>query len=64
MTLPESILTFRENLIKMTIYLIKYASLTNFIENGRGTDARIIFDIKFALLYMNGMTSLFLNSEE
>ena len=36
---------FRENLIKVTIHLIKRKPFINFAKNGK--------DIKFALLFMN-----------
>ena len=62
--LSESTLTFRENLIKVTIHLIKHTSFINFGENGKDTNVTIIFDIKFALLFMNGYVSLFLRKIE
>ena len=62
-TLSESKLMFIENLIKITIHLIKHTPLTNFRENGKGTNRTIIFDIKFALLFPNGKMLAFLNSE-
>ena len=45
---------FRENLIKPSIHLIKYTSFINFGGNRKDTNGMIIFDIKFALLFMTG----------
>ena len=50
----ESTLMFRENLIKVSIHLIKHAPFINFGENWKDTNGTINFDIKFALLFMNG----------
>ena len=44
----------RENLIKVIIHLIKYTPLINFGEKGKDTSRTIVFDVKFALLFMNG----------
>ena len=63
-TLSESALMFRENLIKVTIHLIKHTPFINFGENGKDTNETIVFDIKFPLLFMNGYNvSLQLYSE-
>ena len=53
-SLSESTLMFRKNLIKVTIHLIKHTPFINFGENGKDTNGTIIFDIKFVLLFMNG----------
>ena len=53
-TLSESPLIFRENLIKVTIHLIKHTPFINFGEKGKDTNKTIVFDIEFALLFMNG----------
>ena len=53
-TLSESTLMFRENLIEVTIHLIKHTPFIHFGENGKDTNRKIILDIKFALLFMNG----------
>ena len=58
-TLSESTLVFSENLIKVTIRLIKHTPFINFGENGKDTNGTIIFDIKFVLLFMNAYVSLF-----
>ena len=59
-TLSECILMLRENLVKVTTHLIKHTTFINFGENGKETDGRIIFNIKFVLLFMNGyIASLF-----
>ena len=50
-TLWGSTLVLRENLIKVTIDLIKHPPFINFGENGKDTNGTIIFDIKFALFY-------------
>ena len=50
-SLSEPALMFRENLIKVTVYLIKHTPFINFGENGKDTNGTIIFDIKFALLF-------------
>ena len=60
-TLSESALMFRENLIEVTIHLIKHTPFINFGENGKDTNRTKILDIKFAL-YM-GIMSAFFNSE-
>ena len=52
--LSEFTLMFRENLIKVTIHLIKHTPFINFGENGKDNNAMITFDIKFAFLFMNG----------
>ena len=44
---------FRENLIKVTIHLIKHTPFIKFGENGKDTNGTIIFDIKFALFFVN-----------
>ena len=49
-TLPESTLMFRENLIEVTIHLIKNTPFINFGENRKDSNRTIIFDIKFAFL--------------
>ena len=53
-TLSESTLMFRENLIEVTIHLIKHTPFINFGENGKDTNRTKIFDIKFVNLFMNG----------
>ena len=53
-TLSESTLIFRVNLIKLTVHLIKNTSFINFGKNGEDTNGTIIFDIKFTLLFING----------
>ena len=53
-TLSVSTLMFGENLIKITIHLIKHTPSINFGENGKDTNGTIIFDIKLSLLFMNG----------
>ena len=64
MTLSESIEIFRENLIKVTIYLIKHTPFINSGENGKDTNGAITFDIKIPLLFMNGyIMSAFFNYE-
>ena len=52
--LTEFTVMFRESLIKVTIHLIKHTPFINFGENAKDTNETIIFDIKFALLFMNG----------
>ena len=52
--LSESTIMIKENLIKVTIHLIKHTPFINFAENGKDTNGTIIFDIKFALIFMNG----------
>ena len=54
MTLSVSTLMFRENLIKVTIHLIKYTPFINFGKKGKDTSSTIVFDVKFVLLLMNG----------
>ena len=61
--LSEFTLMFRENLIKVNIHLIKHAPFINLGENGKDTNGTIIFDIKLPLLFMNGITSAFFNSQ-
>ena len=53
-TLSESTLMFRENLIEVTIHLIRRTPFINFGENGKDTSRTKIFDIKFVDLFMNG----------
>ena len=53
-TLSESTLTFRENLMKVIIHLIKHTPFINFGENGKDPNGMMNFDIKFAFLFMNG----------
>ena len=53
-TLSEPTLMFKENLIKVTIHLMKHTPSINFGENGKDTNGTIIFDMKFALLFMKG----------
>ena len=43
----ESTLMFRENLIKVTIHLIKDTPFINFGDSGKDTKGTIIFDIKY-----------------
>ena len=62
-TLSESTLMFKENLIKVTIHLIKQTPFINFGDNGKDSNGTIIFDIKFAPLFMNGYNSAFFSSE-
>ena len=62
-TLLESTLMFTENSIKVTRHFIKHTLFINFIENGKNTNGTIIFDIKFALLFMNGYNISLFNSE-
>ena len=63
-TLPEFTLMFRDNLIKVIIHLIKHTPFINFGENGKDANGTIIFDIKFAVLFINGYKrSGFFNSE-
>ena len=50
-TLSEFTLMFRENLIKVTIHLIKHTTFINFEENGNDAKGAIIFDIKIAFFY-------------
>ena len=52
--LSESTLMFRESLIKVTTHSIKHTPFINFGDNGKDTNERIILDIKFAFLFMNG----------
>ena len=52
--LSESTLMFRENLIEVTIHLIKHTPFINFGDSGKDTKRTIIFDIKFAFLFVNG----------
>ena len=52
-TLSKCILMLRENFFKVTIHLIKHTPFMNFGKNGKDTHETIIFDIKFALLFMN-----------
>ena len=54
MTLSVSTLMFRENLIKVTIHLIKHTPFINFGEKGKDTSGTTVFDAKFVLLLMNG----------
>ena len=61
--LTEFTVMFRESLIKVTIHLIKHTPFINFGENGKDTNGTIIFDIKFALLFMNGYNISLFNSE-
>ena len=44
---------FRNNVIKVTILVIKHTTFINFGENGKDTNDTIIFDIEFAFLIMN-----------
>ena len=53
-TLSESTLMYRENWIKVTIYLIKHTPFISFGENGKDTRGTRTFDIKFTLIFMNG----------
>ena len=53
-TLSEATLMFRQNLIKVTMHLIKHTPSINFGENGKDTNGKIVFDIKFAFLFVNG----------
>ena len=53
MTLSESTLMFRQNLIKVTIHLIIYTPFIKSGDNWKDTNGKIIFDIKFVLLFMN-----------
>ena len=53
MTLSESTLMFRQNLIKVTIHLIIYTPFVKSGDNWKDTNGKIIFDIKFVLLFMN-----------
>ena len=53
-TLSESTLMFRQNLIKVTIPLIKHTPFINFGDDGNDTNGTINFDIKLAFLFMNG----------
>ena len=54
---------FRENLIQVSKHLIKHTLFINFGENGKYTNRTILFDIKFVFLFMNGLMSVFLDSE-
>ena len=63
-TLSESTLMFRENLIKITVNFIKHTSFMNFGENGKDTNGTIIFDIIFALFYKLSIMSAFFNSKK
>ena len=53
-TLSESTLMFRKNLIKVAIPLIKDTPFINFGDDGNDTNGTINFDIKLAFLFMNG----------
>ena len=52
-TLSESTLMFIQNLIKVTIHLIIYTPFIKSRDDWKDTNGKIIFDIKFALLFMN-----------
>ena len=53
-TLSKPTVMFRDNLIKVTMHLIKHTPFINFGESGKDTNGTMIFDIKFAFLFMNG----------
>ena len=52
-TFSESTLMIRENLIKVTINLIKPTPFIIFGENGNDTTGMILFDIQLDLLFMD-----------